>query len=249
MPPQRETFSIHDANLLIQVTDDQSRTLIRRDSEVAYHSGSGAASETTHVYLGNSAVANRLQTGQPTSVLEIGFGTGLGMLMTLDAAVTAGTPLRYESIEYELLSSKVLSQLQLGRFLRKPQLVDAFFEWFDSLGPTVPPGRHRWQPNDRQTLWLTHGDARTIDFSTIEPVDAIYFDPFAPSENPDLWKPDFLKKLRGRLNTDGRLVTYAVSREVRDSFAQAGFEVQRVPGPPAGKREVLIARLSASQTV
>ncbi len=249
MPPRRETIPINGANWLIQVTDDDSRTLIRRDARVAYHSASGAASETSHVYLGNSAVAQRLQAGQATSVLEIGFGTGLGLLMTLDAAVTAGTPLRYESIEYELLSPEVLSELQLGRFLRNPQLVDALLGWLDSLGPSVPPGRYRWQPEDRQTFWLTHGDARDVDFSETQPVDAIYFDPFAPSENPDLWKPDFLKSMRGLLNTDGRLVTYAVSREVRESFEKAGFQVQRVSGPPGGKREVLIARVPENQTV
>jgi tRNA U34 5-methylaminomethyl-2-thiouridine-forming methyltransferase MnmC len=249
MPHQRETIPIDGAELLIQVTDDDSRTLIRADSNVAYHSASGAASETSHVYLGNSAVGNRLQAGKPTAVLEIGFGTGLGLLMTLDAAFAAGTPLRYESVEYELLSPEILSRLQLGRFLRHPQLVDALLGWLDSLGPRVPAGRYRWQAGDRQTLWLIHGDVREIDFSNTQPVDAIYFDPFAPSENPDLWKPDFLKLMRSLLNTDGRLVTYAVSREVRNSFAKAGFQVQRVSGPPGGKREVLIARVPASQTV
>jgi tRNA U34 5-methylaminomethyl-2-thiouridine-forming methyltransferase MnmC len=249
MPRHRETIPINGANWLIQVTDDDSRTLIRRDSQVAYHSASGAVSETAHVYLGNSAVANRLQAGQPTSVLEIGFGTGLGLLMTLDAAVTAGTSLRYESIEYELLSPEVLSRLQLGRFLRNPHLVDALLVWLDSLGPCVPPGRHRWQLDDKRTLWLTHRDARAMDFAEIQSVDAIYFDPFAPSENPDLWKPAFLETMRSLLNTGGRLVTYAVSREVRDSFAKAGFQVQRVSGPPGGKREVLIAQVPVSQTV
>ncbi len=43
------------------------------------------------------------------------------------------------------------------------------------------------------------------------------------------------------LRTGGKLDSYCVNRRVRDDLALAGFEVDRVPGPPGGKREVLVA--------
>ena len=259
MPPIRQTIPILGQELMIQITDDQSRTLVFRDSPVAYHSASGAAAETQHVYLDNSGVSRRLRGGNRTAVLEIGLGTGLAMLMTLDVAMEMGTPLRYCSLERNVLGRDVLTQLQLGRHLRQAGLLESFLDFRDSLGAKVASGNYRWQPRDDQEVWLVCGDAvdtmDTIDtmdrglLPGADRFDAIYFDPFAPSENPELWRPSFLRKMHAVLGVDGRLVTYCVSRQVRESFAAAGFEVRRVPGPRGGKREVMIAMRKQDQMV
>jgi tRNA U34 5-methylaminomethyl-2-thiouridine-forming methyltransferase MnmC len=47
--------------------------------------------------------------------------------------------------------------------------------------------------------------------------------------------------MRSWLNADGRLVTYCVSRMVRERFREAGFDVHKLRGPCGGKREVLMA--------
>lgn len=241
MPPQRATIAIPGHDLLVQITDDQSRTLVFPDSGVAYHSASGAVAETRHVYLENSGVGSRLFAGQSTSVLEIGLGTGLAMLMTVDAAIQSGTPLRFESAEYRVLSRDLLSGLQLEQHVSTPGLVESFLDLWDSLGDCVAPGRYRWQPAPSQEVWLHCGDVRSMDFSSTGSVDAIYFDPFAPSKNPEVWRPEFLRTMHSVLSADGRLVTYCVNRQVRESFQASGFMVQRVAGPRGGKREVMIA--------
>ncbi len=244
MPPARETIPIPGHELMIQVTDDASRTLVFRDSPVAYHSASGAAAETQHVYLDNSGVVARLRGGNSTSVLEVGLGTGLAMLMTLDVAIAAGTPLRYHSLERHLLGRDVLTGLQLHQHLEQPGLLESFLDFRDSLGAVVKPGRYLWQPRDDQQVWLICGDAvetMAAGLPDDDRVDAIYFDPFAPSENPKLWETSFLRTMHAALDVNGRLVTYCVSRQVRESFAEAGFDVRRVAGPPGGKREVMIA--------
>ena len=249
MRPRRETIPIPGHDLVIQVTDDQSRTLLLPDSMVAYHSASGAAAETEHVYLSNSGTSMRLQGGQSTSVLEIGMGTGLGMLMTLDAAIAAGTPLRFETVECNVLERAVLSELHLQRHLKMPGLWQSFLDFRDSLGASVDPGQYCWRPQDDQEVWLICGDALNVTFAARGPFDAVYFDPFAPSENPSLWQAPFLRKMRTALSADGRLVTYCVNRQVRESLTEAGFEVRRVRGPRGGKREVLIATASSDHTV
>ncbi len=43
------------------------------------------------------------------------------------------------------------------------------------------------------------------------------------------------------LKEGGSLTSYCVKSEVRRHLAQIGFEVERLPGPVAGKREVLKA--------
>ena len=78
---KRTLIEIPGSFHVVQITDDDSRTLIDPVGEVAFHSGSGALAETRHVYLKNSGVSARLACGKNTSVLEIGLGTGLGMLL------------------------------------------------------------------------------------------------------------------------------------------------------------------------
>ena len=85
--PIRETFSTDRNDLMVQITDDGSLTLVKTGSDDAYHSGCGAATETRHVYLEISGIIDRLRDRQPSRVLEIGLGTSQAMLMTIDAAI------------------------------------------------------------------------------------------------------------------------------------------------------------------
>ncbi len=227
--------------LAVQITDDQSRTLVNAATDVAYHSASGAITETRHVYLGNSGVADRLLSGTATSVLEIGLGTGMGLLLTLDAAFSGGTPLDYTAIENDWLGTDALSRLELDAQLNDPSIATRFLYWRESLGEHVPFGTHHWQPGPDQRVTVCHQNARLWAVDAIRTYDAIYFDPFAPNVNGELWQTDFLARMHSLLSHDGCLVTYCVSRQVRDDFASVGFDVERVRGPEGGKREVMVA--------
>jgi tRNA U34 5-methylaminomethyl-2-thiouridine-forming methyltransferase MnmC len=241
MPPPRKTFAVGHDNLIVQITDDDSRTLIDTKANVAYHSASGALAETRHVYLSNSGVADRLSSEIPTSVLEIGLGTGMGMLLTLDAALASKTSLDYTAIEYQWPNADVLRQLNLGDHMGDPSIVARFLDWRQLLGRAAPTGIYQWQGGPDQTVTIHHTDALTWEAGTTSVYDAIYFDPFAPDANPELWNPRFLSRMYGLLDDAGRLVTYCVNRQVREDFASVGFRVRRVRGPQGGKREVLIA--------
>ena len=247
MPPPRKTIPIHDHHLVVQITDDQSRTLINPSSAVAYHSASGAIEETRHVYLGNSGVADRLSLGLATSVLEIGLGTGMSMLLTLDAALAAGTPMDFTAIESQWLAADVLRKLNLGEHLDDPSIATRFLQWRESLGQQLRQGAYRWQVGPEQRVTVHHQDAIGWEVGATSLYDAIYFDPFAPDATPELWRTEFLSSMHGLLQDGGRLVTYCVNRKVRDDFASVGFNVQRVPGPTGGKREVLIATKRAGK--
>lgn len=71
--------------------------------------------------------------------------------------------------------------------------------------------------------------------------DAVYFDPFSPETNPQLWTPLVYQQANRLLKDSGRLVSYCVKGSVRRDLASVGFEVSKVPGPLKGKREVLCA--------
>ena len=241
MPPKRPLLKIAGTQRSIQITDDDSRTLIDPVTGVAFHSGSGALAETRHVYLNNSGVAARLASGNATCVLEIGLGTGMGMLLSVDDAACGGAELEYHALEQDWLPVEVLRQLELQAGLTTPELCDSYLAWREKYGSTPPRGSYRWQYNPDTRVSIHHHDARQFRFAESVSFDAIYFDPFAPSVNPDLWTPDFLGRMHGLLRSGGHLVTYCVNRRVKDALQACGFEIKSLRGPVGGKREVMRA--------
>jgi tRNA U34 5-methylaminomethyl-2-thiouridine-forming methyltransferase MnmC len=197
--------------------------------------------ETSHVYLNNSGVAERIMQGRSAAVLEVGLGTGMGLLITVDAAVQAGSELCYVALERDWLPADVLRQLELESWIFNRDLAESFLEFRERLPPRVDEGTYRWSAGDQQTVTIHVCDAITYRFDDSQKFDAVYFDPFAPQSNAQLWQADLFSRLSRVMQVDGRLVTYCVSRQVREAMTTAGLDVERVPGPVGGKREVLIA--------
>ena len=63
------------------MTQDGSYTLYSKDHEVTYHSRYGAIQESNHVFI-NSGLLPILKKQIKISILELGFGTGLNVLLT-----------------------------------------------------------------------------------------------------------------------------------------------------------------------
>src|SRR5687768_11279218 len=77
-------------------TADGSCTLYRQDLDETYHSIHGALAESMHVYIENGLA--RLALEKDVHILEIGFGTGLNALLTMEHAAE-GQNIYYNSIE------------------------------------------------------------------------------------------------------------------------------------------------------
>lgn len=185
-----------------------------------------------------------MRTGQPTSVLEVGLGTGLGLLLTLDEARHRGTPLRFVSIERDWLPAETLEALDIGSHLRDPELAVSFFRWRRSLGVRPKPDLYRWSVSSEHEVFVTVGDLQDERTDPQTKFDAIYFDPFSPQENPELWQPNVFARMFAMLADEGKFVTYCVKSDVRRQMTKVGFVVHRVPGPVGGKREVMVATKS-----
>ncbi len=224
-----------------RTTADGSLTLYSPAYGQTLHSHHGAVTESRHVFLRGSGVASRLGLGRPTSVLEIGFGTGLNFLLSADAALATGTPLRYVALDRSLPDSDLLASLGYGRHLSNSQLWTRFLTFRGSLTPEAKPPTFHYGPA-RLSLQLRDATGAPLE---AEGFDAIYLDAFSPDVNPELWSETFLAGLATALSAGGVLVSYSVKGEVRRRLARLGLEVARHPGPPAGKREMLWARKGA----
>jgi ADP-ribose pyrophosphatase YjhB (NUDIX family) len=71
-------------------------------------------------------------------------------------------------------------------------------------------------------------------------IDVVFFDAFAPSAQPELWRQEVFETLGEGVVDGGRLVTYCAQGEARRAMRAAGWRVEKAPGPP-GKREMTVA--------
>jgi len=224
-------------DLKLLTTEDGSYTLYDSELDESYHSTFGARTESDQVYLRNAGVYHRLSLKKPTSVLEVGFGTGYNFVHTALKAIDADCLLDYTAIEMHPLPSELVLEL-LNQNITNETLAAFTADALDQIAS------HNSQTTFGKLikLCLVNTDA-TQWRPKPKCYDAIYLDAFSKKNNPQLWQSSFLATLKHSLRDDGTLATYCVNRGFREALSESGWHWQKLPGPK-GKREVLIARHS-----
>lgn len=123
-------------------TDDGSNTINNGRYGETYHSVNGAYTETQHVFLDGTGVAQRLKNGSATRVLEIGFGLGLNALLTADLAKTHKATLEYHSYEHDLVDADVIERLAYSSLLESPDLAKTLVEYLAKRIPAERESSH-----------------------------------------------------------------------------------------------------------
>ena len=80
----------------IKLTEDGSHTIFIPELNEHYHSTHGAIQEAIHVYI-NAGL--RFVDKNPIRILEIGFGTGLNIYLSLVEAENTNRSIVYHSLE------------------------------------------------------------------------------------------------------------------------------------------------------
>lgn len=225
-------------------TADGSHTLHSERYGETFHSINGAVTESRHVFLNASGVAERLAAGQATRVLEIGFGLGLNCLLTADLASECQAPLEYHAIENDPSVLALLPTVHYQEQLKDSRLYDQLIAGLDSVA-YLRDG----DMGTRAPLTLVLGKNITLTLHLCDAIhdelpagefDAIYLDAFSPDSNPECWTPEFFSRLHGKTSKGGALTTYSAKGDVRRALKAAGYNVNKMAGPP-GKREMLHA--------
>ena len=81
---------------VIEQTADGSATLFVPELNEHYHSVKGARTESQHIFIDMGL--NASEVAEP-HILEIGFGTGLNALLTLETAESTQRKVHYTGIE------------------------------------------------------------------------------------------------------------------------------------------------------
>ncbi|RMG71139.1 MAG: SAM-dependent methyltransferase, partial [Bacteroidetes bacterium] len=160
-----------------------------------------------------------------------GFGTGLNALLTWLHA--GDTPIAYTAIEAYPLAPEQISALNYPQVLTDPQATEAFAQLHQAPWDALTPLRPGFTLLKHATTLEAYQPEGTFDL--------IYYDAFAPNAQPELWSEAVMARLFTWLDPGGIFITYSAKSSVRRGLIQAGFGVEKLPGPP-GKREMLRAR-------
>jgi tRNA U34 5-methylaminomethyl-2-thiouridine-forming methyltransferase MnmC len=186
------------------------------------HPAVGPWQEACALYVEQSRLAEKLRVeGPPLHVWDVGLGAGTNAIAALTCARELGARQRRE---LQIVSFEIdCAPLRLA-------LADAqgfpFLQPFAAAGEALLKGE-RW--SEGQAHWQLHlGDAAELWRKAWHPADLIFFDPFSPASNPDLWTAAAFATLRAHARSDGdgcALFTYSAATPTRVSLLLGGFYV------------------------
>ena len=214
-------------------TKDGSKTLIINDLEETYHSKHGALQEANHVFIKNGL---NLINDYEINILELGFGTGLNVLVTIDEYLRniKKHKINYFGVEKYPIFLEEASQLSYSELFSDNFVKDL----------SLKIHRLDWEISNDLTsdfsLTKLKKDFFDIKNTDLPLIDLVYFDCFGARVQPDLWEIELFEIVASKMKSGGLLTTYSSKGSVRRNLIELGFEVEKKQGPP-GKREMINA--------
>ncbi|PRY74781.1 tRNA U34 5-methylaminomethyl-2-thiouridine-forming methyltransferase MnmC [Yoonia maritima] len=203
-----------------------------------YYSLDNGLAETRHVFLDGNDLPARF--GGTFQIAELGFGTGLNLLVTWALWDQAGRPGQLQFTSFEAFPmAKEDMRTALAHF---PEVA----EYADVLLDHWSPGDGATQLPDGPLLDVIVGDARETVPAWNASADAWFLDGFSPAKNPELWGADLLRAVGEHTKPGGTAATYSAAGHVRQSLTTAGFTVTRTPGY-GRKRHMTRARIDDAE--
>lgn len=214
----------------IRITEDGSTTLELIGRNEHFHSIHGAIQESDHIFIQNGLLQKAVEK-RDIRIFEIGFGTGLNVLLTLIASSKNNLIIDYLTIEAYPIESEIVNQLNFSKQL---ELEKEEKEFFQLLHTSSWHQKIEISPSFRF-------DKRKIKLEEIsledESFDLVYFDAFNPDLQPELWTEEIFRKIYLAMKVGGILMTYSAKGKVKRALKVAGFVLNALPGP-IGKREI-----------
>jgi tRNA U34 5-methylaminomethyl-2-thiouridine-forming methyltransferase MnmC len=215
----------------IIITEDGSNSLFSIELNESYHSKFGAIRESEHVFI--DAGLKMMTSKSSINILEIGFGTGLNAWLTLLESIERKIEIHYHTIEPFPIPVSIYSLLNFAEFI-EAQIVKGLFTSLHESAWDAEAEINDFFKLNKQKLQLE--DTTLINNF----YDLVYYDAFSPEVQPELWTTCIFIKIFNAMKVNGIFVTYSAKGSVRRNLIEAGFEVERIPGPK-GKREMIRA--------
>lgn len=217
----------------VVTTKDGSKTLYIKELNENYHSHHGALQEAEFVFIKNGM---NLLNNYEINILELGFGTGLNVLVTINEFLKTDKNhvVNYFSLEKYPVSVAEITELAYETLYESEKLKELYRKIHET----------EWEkpveilPN----FFLTKIQCDFFDLKNIElpKINLVYFDCFGARVQPDLWENPLFEMVANTMKQGGLLTTYSSKGSVRRILKELNFNVEKKAGPP-GKREMINA--------
>ncbi|MEW5791931.1 MAG: MnmC family methyltransferase [Pseudomonadota bacterium] len=172
--------------------------------------------------------ASLLMAGERVSVLDIGFGLGVN-------AAAAWATLR-----------DIGAQLVLTAIEPDTEILDCFGDWpapFTLREPREDMAKAmRGQPVKNLEIRLIKQMLQEAGSAISAGYHAIFFDPWSPAVQPELWQPELLADLYKRLRPGGHLVARSHGTEPLAPFTAAGLDAELLRWPGGRAESVRVSK-------
>lgn len=217
----------------IKTTNDGSKTLFISELNENYHSHHGALQEAEHVFIKNGL---NLINDYEINILELGFGTGLNVLVTINEYLKTDKNhiIHYFTLEKYPINESEIENLAYFEHFDNVELKNIYqkihqSEWEKSV--EIIPGFH---------LHKIQCDFFDLKNIVLPKINLVYYDCFGARVQPDLWEMPLFEMVSDKMNINGLLTTYSSKGSVRRILQDLNFKVEKKQGPP-GKREMINA--------
>jgi queuine tRNA-ribosyltransferase len=234
----------HDTTALerfeVRTSAEGFSSIADRSSGEIMHAGLDPDAESRALYVEQSRLAARLAEADEADRELVVWDVGLGAAHNARAAIQCA-----EAVEGGLSMRLVSFENDLGALrlaLRNPKA----FPHLQAAGPNLLLRSGQWQSEKAPLRWeLLEGDF-LVRIAEAPLPDLIFYDPFSPKTDGDLWTFDCFEELFSLCGDhDTELFTYSASTAVRAAMLAAGFYVAK--GAPTGtKGETTIAMTPAA---
>ena len=208
---------------VVTTTGGARAILDRRVGEVM-HPVVGPAVEAARLYCGPARLAARLQRGEPLVLLDVGLGAGSNAIAAwrLSEARTAGPRLTIVSFERSLDALALALQPEHAPSFGLDGAAGA------AAHALLTAGNH----DTSRTSWRLVAGELPGSLAGGPMADVVFWDPFSPPANPELWSVAAFTALHRRCRAGATVHTYSGATAVRSALLLAGFFVG--VGEPTG---------------
>lgn len=215
-------------------TSDGSLTYYNPDVDECYHSRTGAIEEALEKHVKPSGVIDKASEGIVV-IADVCFGLGYNTIVAITNIWQAHSDATVQvfAFENDVRILRAIAEVEM------PQEYEGVRSKIVELVSGEPFQRQEGQDiylyeDDRLVITLYVGDVRkTIRQLSREVVDVVFFDPFSPSKQPELWNENFIVAVARTLAPGGVLTTYSCAKLVREHMEFAGLIVE--DGPSVGR--------------
>ncbi len=195
-------------------TKDASYTAFNKVFDEHYHTVSGAIEEAFEKHVNALGIENGMH------ILDFCFGLGYNSI----AACKDHKNLQIIGLENDIKIMEAMKNIEI------PDILKTEFAPFRNIAENLDI-----TDNNNNRIQILIGDAlQKIDELPEFFFDRVFFDPFSPKKQPEMWSEEIFQKIYDKMKSGAKLSTYSCAIQIRKNMISAGFKV--IDGPIVGRR-------------